>query len=131
MIRIMAGAMVWIAVFATSSQATEIRNMCRNFFAQMNINTCMTRQEAARSRMAGDTYYENVVDACTAKHKIKFGVTYYTDFLNAEKCAIKEQRRLDQEEEMRANAARDRAMSRYFDEAAKTERSYRKGRHRD
>lgn len=129
MIRTMAATIVYILIFAGSSQATEIRNMCRNFFPQMNINTCMTRQEAARSRMAGDTYYEQVVDACQAKHKIKFGVTYYTDFLNAEKCAIKEQRRLDKEEEMRANAARDRAMSRYFDEAAKTERSFRKGRH--
>ena len=66
-----------------------------------------------------------MTNTCKQQNKILDRKAVYYNYVGANSCAKSEQKRIDQEEEMRASAARDRAAGNYLNEAAKTERIYR------
>ena len=104
----------------------DTRNLCKKFFRHQNLYDCIARNDAALDILNSGVYYDSIVERCKLTTRRKTRVSFNYDYVAAERCAAKEQKRVVAEERARAAAARDRSASEYLDEAAKTERAYRK-----
>lgn len=113
-------------LLSCSANAADNRSFCKRFAPNMNLSSCISQQDAAERRMHGNTYEKSVVDTCTSRARIVDRAAAYTDFVSADSCASQEQRRVNEERESRAHASRDRAASKYLNEASRTESAYRK-----
>lgn len=105
-------------VAPTPSFAADHRGFCKKFYPGTRLEDCIYKQEAAMKRLNSGVYDKFVVETCKDTAKRVDRVAYYTDFIEADFCAKNEQRRLDEQEQLRAEAARDRAAARYYNEAA-------------
>ena len=111
-------------VFPLTSQAADHRGFCKKFYPGIRLEDCIYSQEAAMKRLNSGIYDKFVVESCRDTAKRVDRLAYYTNFVAADVCAKDEQRRLDEQEQLRAEAARDRAAARYLDE--KVEDRYRR-----
>jgi len=116
-----------ILFFGTAVQVSaDTRNLCKTFFRHQNLYDCIDRNNAALEILNSGVYYDSIVERCKLTTRRKIRVSFNYDYVAAERCAANEQKRVVAEERARAAAARDRSASEYLDEAAKTERAYRR-----
>ncbi len=115
-----------ILVFCSQAHASDARQVCKNYYWKMHLGACMSRYDAAFKRLNDNTFYKSVSESCIDNTRLVDRLAHLNDYIGAEKCAVREQRRIEEQEERQAAAARDRAASEYLNEASKTERAYRK-----
>lgn len=111
--------------FSGNAVAGNNRSFCKKFYPGANLSYCTYQQEAAMNRMISGIYDDFVTRSCLEKGRRVDRVATYTDYIVADECAMIEQRRLDEEEALRASAARDRAAAELYKEKAKAEREDR------
>lgn len=113
---------VFIGVNAANAlQPPDYRNYCVKYEPRTNVQSCVSKQEAARKRLTSRIYQKSVVETCADQYEYADRGTVLTDWVKADQCAKQEQRRVDEEREIRAAGDRDNAVTRYLDGAAKTE----------
>lgn len=116
-----------IFFFGTAVQVNaDNRNLCKKFYRHQDLYDCIARNDAALEILNSGVYYDSIVERCKSTTKRKDRVSFHYDYVAAEMCAVKEQKRVVDEERSRAAAARDRSAAEYLDEAAKTQRIYRR-----
>ena len=117
--------MVLVSV-ATAAYGADNRGLCEKYYHNYTLDSCVTWQEAAEKRIESGVYSKNVVESCIQTAKRVDRIAVYYDFVAADTCAKKEQRRLDEQEALRAEAARDRAAADYLQEKTERERWLRR-----
>lgn len=110
---------------ANALQPPDYRNYCVKYQPNTNVQSCESKQQAARKRLTSGVYDKSVTGTCADQYGYWDRGTVLTDWVKADQCAKKEQRRVDEEQEMRAAADRDNAAAKYLDGAAETDREYR------
>lgn len=115
-----------IFVFPGTAIAENHRSFCLRYYPGVNLSDCIYYQEAAANRMRSNIYDNFVVRTCLDQGKRVDRIASYTDYVFADECAKTEQRRLDEQEAIRASAARDRAAAELYYEKTRTEREYKR-----
>lgn len=89
---------VMIGAFSSFANAADHRSMCKKYFSTSDLGNCIARQEASERRLQNGTYYNYVAASCIERNKLVDRVAVYVNFVGADKCAIIEQRRIEEQE---------------------------------
>ncbi len=69
------------------------------------MGNCIAQQDAAQKRLSGRTYSKSVVETCIDANRLVDRKAVNINYVGANTCAKEEQRRLDEQYEMRKDTS--------------------------